>query len=291
MVSCSSRARSWPPTRATHPPVAGESCTRSRAWPARAVSSSAASMAASSRGASSTRPADVREVSTTMTMRRCCSGCQVRTTRCWRRAVARQSMLRTSSPSTYSRRLSNSVPCPRVRSAARPSSWRRTASRLGRCLRAGKGCSVRSVPGTSTDCWRAASPSGPVERTVTWRRGAVAPAGRAQRGDEPGALARRQPSAVCRGSSDTGRGRPAVAQDATDPAPTGVGHEQGRGRLLAEPHLAGPLAADGSERGGGASRTSSPTSTRQPSTHQRTVAACGHTATGTSPSRTSATAR
>ena len=83
-----------------HDPVAGEQLTRSRAWPARAVSSRAASMAASSRGASSDATSRGSRGVETMTIRRCCSGCHVRTTRCWRRAVARQSMLRTSSPST-----------------------------------------------------------------------------------------------------------------------------------------------------------------------------------------------
>ena len=67
-------------------------------------------MAESSRGTSSTRPAEVREVSSTSTTRRSRSGCQVRTTTLRLRAVARQSIERTSSPWTYSRSESNSVP-------------------------------------------------------------------------------------------------------------------------------------------------------------------------------------
>jgi hypothetical protein len=74
--------------------------TRSPALVASAASSNAASIAASSRGASPTRPADVREVSSSSITRRSRSGRQVRTTTCWRRAVARQSIERTSSPMT-----------------------------------------------------------------------------------------------------------------------------------------------------------------------------------------------
>ena len=146
--------------------------TRSPARAASAASSSAASIAESSRGTSSTRPAEVREVSSTRTTRRSRSGCQVRTTTERLRALARQSMERTSSPVTYSRSESNSVPCPRTRTAARPSRSRSRARRLGRCLRDSKGGSERMVPGTSRVCWRAARPSGPTVRTVTptaWR--------------------------------------------------------------------------------------------------------------------------
>ena len=49
------------------------------------------------------------------------------------RAVARQSIERTSSPRTYSRIESNSVPWPRMSSGVRPSSSRRRVSRDGRC--------------------------------------------------------------------------------------------------------------------------------------------------------------
>ena len=84
--------------------------TWSPAREASAVSSSAASIAESRRGTSSTRPAEVRPVSRTSSTRRSRSGCQVRTTTDRVRALARQSTLRTSSPSTYSRSESNSVP-------------------------------------------------------------------------------------------------------------------------------------------------------------------------------------
>ena len=141
--------------------------TRSPARVARVASSSAASIAASSRGASSTRPAEVRPVSRTSTRRRSRSGCQVRTTTDRLRALARQSTLRTSSPLTYSRSESNSVPCPRTRTAARPSSSRSRASRLGRCRIDGNAGSTRRVPGTSIAPCRPARPSGPRVRTVT----------------------------------------------------------------------------------------------------------------------------
>ncbi len=76
---------------------------RATARAASAASRRAASIAASSRGASPTRAAAVRDVSSTSRTRRSRSGRQVRTTSfigdC-RRAEARQSMDRTSSPST-----------------------------------------------------------------------------------------------------------------------------------------------------------------------------------------------
>ncbi len=140
---------------------------RSPARAARAASSNAASIAESSRGTSSTRPADVREVSRTRTTRRSRSGCQVRTTTLRLRALALQSMDRTSSPRTYSRNESNSVPWPRTRTADRPSRSRSRASRLGRCLRDSKGGSDRTAPATLRVAWREARPSGPGRRTVT----------------------------------------------------------------------------------------------------------------------------
>jgi hypothetical protein len=86
--------------------------TRSPARAASIASSRAASIAASSRGSSPIRPADVRPVSSTHTTRRSRSGRQLRTTTSDRRALARQSIERTSSPMTYSRSASNSVPWP-----------------------------------------------------------------------------------------------------------------------------------------------------------------------------------
>ena len=106
-------------------------------------------------------------MSRTSTTLRSRSGCQVRTTTLRLRAVARQSIERTSSPRTYSRNESNSVPCPRTRTAERPSRSRRRASRDGRCLRDSNGGSERTTPGTATVRCRDARPSGPRARTVT----------------------------------------------------------------------------------------------------------------------------
>ena len=86
--------------------------TRSPPREASAASSSAVSRAASSRGASPTRPAELRPVSSTTRTWRSRSGRQVRTTSSVERADARQSSERTSSPATYSRSESNSVPWP-----------------------------------------------------------------------------------------------------------------------------------------------------------------------------------
>ena len=129
-------------------------------------------MEASRRGASPTRPAEVRPVSRTRRMWRSRSGRQVRTATVVWRAVARQSMERVSSPGTYSRRLSNSVPSPRVRTLVRPSSSRRRASFEGRCLRLVNGGRTRTVQGTWWVPWREKRPRGPYERIVTrsaWR--------------------------------------------------------------------------------------------------------------------------
>ena len=107
--------------------------TWSPAREANAANSSAASIDQSSRGqplgspavgSTPTRPADVRPVSRTMTTRRSRSGRHVRTTTSARRAVARQSIDRTSSPTTYSRSESNSVPWPRISTGIMPSSSR-----------------------------------------------------------------------------------------------------------------------------------------------------------------------
>ena len=141
--------------------------TRSPARVASAARSSDDSKAVSMRGSLAIRAAEVRPLSITITTRRSRSGRQVRTTRSLRRAVARQSMERTSSPRTYSRRLSNSVPCPRIITLVRPSSSRSLASRDGRCLRELNGGSTVMAPGRSMVACRARSPSGPNDRTVT----------------------------------------------------------------------------------------------------------------------------
>ncbi len=105
-------------------------------------------------------------MSTTITIRRSRSGRQVRTTTSARRAVARQSIDRTSSPTTYSRSESNSVPWPRTSTGSRPSISRSRASRDGRCLRDRKAGRMRTVQAIRRDRCRPASPSGPSVRTV-----------------------------------------------------------------------------------------------------------------------------
>ena len=166
--------------------------TRSPARDASAVSSSVASIDASSRGMPPTRPAEVRPVSSTITTRRSRSGRQVRTMTSPRRAVARQSIERTSSPTTYSRSESNSVPCPRISvGAARRSRAAWTAATAGAC-----GAERRQHPDTPGTRWRPcrpASPSGPIDRTMTSRGHLVAAP---VRGERAGRRAGRPPAAV-----------------------------------------------------------------------------------------------
>ena len=165
-IRCSRSVREAPSTRPTTRRSCRSRSTRSPAREASAASSRAASMAASRRGSSPMRAAAVRPASMTIITRRSRSGRQVRTTTVCRRAVARQSIERTSSPSTYSRRESNSVPCPRSCTAERPSISRSCASRLGRWRRERNGGSTRSRPGRSRLRCRAATPSGPRLRTA-----------------------------------------------------------------------------------------------------------------------------
>ena len=156
-----------PTTRALVVRSKASRSTRSPARDASAASSNAASMAASRRGASPTRPADVRPVSRTSSRWRSRSGRQVRTMTSAARAEARQSMDRTSSPGTYSRNESNSLPCPRTMTRVRPSSSRSRASFAGRCRLDRNGGSTRTRQGTTCEPCRAARPNGPADRTVT----------------------------------------------------------------------------------------------------------------------------
>ena len=106
--------------------------------------------------------------------------------------VARQWIERTSSPRTYSRMESNSVPCPRISSGVRPSSSRRRVSRDGRWAREWKGGSTRTRPGAASVAWRDHSPSGPrADRDLLGPSIAAAPRGELQR--HPAPLARRDP--------------------------------------------------------------------------------------------------
>ncbi len=100
-----------------------------RPGPRARSSSSAASIDASSRGMPPTRPAEVRPVSSTTTIRRSRSGRQVRTIDVARGApptASRWSARRRRC--TYSRSESNSVPCPRSSDRCCPSSSRSRAS-------------------------------------------------------------------------------------------------------------------------------------------------------------------
>jgi hypothetical protein len=92
------------------------------------------------------------------------------------RADARQSMERTSSPTTYSRSESNSVPGPRIMAADRPSSGRSRSSLAGRWRREVNGGSTRtrhgrrgSLPGGEASGPRSARSRGrPAGRRGAW---------------------------------------------------------------------------------------------------------------------------
>ena len=130
------------------------------------------------------------------------------------RAVARQSIERTSSPRTYSRIESNSVPWPRMSSGVRPSSSRRRVSRDGRWTREWNGGSTRMRPGAASVACRDQRPSGPAERIVTCsvrrspRRHGVScrddAAALARRDREPGAVG---PATPAEGSQRVADGR------------------------------------------------------------------------------------
>ena len=145
-----------------HPAVAGDEVDPV-AGPGRRARRAAARRPSRSRGAGRPRPGRPRSARcrAPARTRRSRSGCQVRTTTSRLRALARQSIERTSSPRTYSRSESNSVPWPRTRTAARPSSSRSRASRLGQVL---AGLERRQRPHRARDVerrCRAARPSGP----------------------------------------------------------------------------------------------------------------------------------
>ena len=222
-------------------------------------------------------------MSSTSTTRRSRSGCQVRTTTLRLRALARQSMERTSSPRTYSRSESNSVPWPRTRIAARPSSSRSRASRLGRCLRDSNGGSERTVPGDverllpRAQAERPAQPCGHADRAQVaaaprlQRRCAAAP-GRRARG-RSGAGSRRRPRSAARRRAR--RHGPGAGRRSPPAAPT-------RRRTPAGPCRSGGGSRPGSSPAApaaGRRRRGRPTTSSQ----SRTVLASGRSTTGTSP--------
>ena len=168
-------------------------------------------------GSTPTRPAEVRPVSSTITTRRSRSGRQVRTTTSARRAVARQSIERTSSPTTYSRSESNSVPWPRISTAAPVDLAQLGQPRRQMLAATGTAAGPGPARAPGGDRCRPARPSGPIERAVTasarWsprrRRGSAGwRRSRSPGGDSDG---------VARGSALAAR-RPGVPQHAAEPA-------------------------------------------------------------------------
>ena len=198
------------------------------------------------------------------------------------RAVARQSMLRTSSPRTYSRSESNSVPWPRTRTAARPSSSRSLASRLGRCLRDGNGGSTRSAPGTSTGalpCRRGRAARAAHGDAVGAQ---VAAAGREQRVVSSDAARRRQ---VAAGAGCRARRPTAATRRAATPR-TGDGRCWSTTSVVevGSPCRTWPTSAscDGQSRcaDGAQEHVDATSSSDQPAASAQTVLAAGRSTTG-----------
>lgn len=158
------------------------------------------------------------------------SGRQVRTATVEWRAVARQSMERVSSPGTYSRRLSNSVPSPRVRTLVRPSSSRSRDSLEGRCLRLvnGEGADGPGDPVGALAGEEAQGAVGPDRDAV---RVAVAATGGAQAGGHAAAFPRGHRQIVAGGCGLGARlpaaGWPGVAQAGPERAARRIADRQG----------------------------------------------------------------
>ena len=271
---------------------------RSPAREASAASSSDASNAVSMRGSSAMRAAEVRPESTTSTTRRSRSGRQVRTTSLTpplagsrRRAVARQSSERTSSPRTYSRSESNSVPCPRTITLVRPSSSRSRASRDGRCLRDANGGSTRIDPATADRRLARRDPQR-AERAHGHVRGpALAAAHRGQRGRDDAALA----GAAGRTARRVGRA-PADGCQASRRMPCTVRRppfvtNRSAGDRFAEPHPRRDLAREPqrSRRAGDDQVDGRPARTTQRQPEQRRPGQPPSSTTGTVPTASSAT--
>ena len=224
--------------------------------------------------------------------RRSRSGCQVRTTTDRLRALARQSTLRTSSPATYSRSESNSVPWPRTRTAARPSSSRSLASRLGRCLHRRERRQHPQHPRHLDPALPTREPERP-QGTHGDPVGRQVPAtGRPQAAGQHLAATRChvQPVPVAGGA---GRGLPRVAHDPADRTAGRAGDLEGRS---SRPRPAGPGRPGGVRRPGlcATARASTSTTTRSSTTSPsqvHAVAAAGRSSTGTRPSSTSSGTR
>ena len=152
------------------------------------------------------------------------------------------------------------MPCPRTRTAARPSSREAGPAGPGRCLREWKGGRTRTAPGTSDR----ALPGGQAERPGAADGDPAAAGPRAASGRAvcaadlvPGGSESR-----CRLSGRPPRAarRPAARHGA---AATGVDHHQVAARRLALPHRAtGRRVELEPRRSRGASSRSTPTSTR-----------------------------
>ena len=246
IASTSAGSRSGPvaPVTAARGPGGRRRAGRPGRRPGRRARRAAARRPSRRPGGARRRPGRRRcaPVSRTSSTRRSRSGRQVRTITSAARAVARQSIERTSSPATYSRSESNSVPCPRTCTRA----CGRRARAAAPAARAGAGATgTPAAPAPPRHRVRAlpARPAraGPSARTVD-PVGAPVPAARRAAAScvtrRP--LARRRPRAGAGATAAPGRRRPRVAQHAAHPAAARVSRREGDRRRLAEAHGRSP---------------------------------------------------
>ena len=170
------------------------------------------------------------------------------------RAVARQSIERTSSPRTYSRIESNSVPWPRMSSGVRPSSSRSRVSRDGRCAREWNGGSTRRRPGRGERRLAGPEPERPRRADRDLLGAAVAATPRRELQRHPPPFARRDRAGGCGWAprrpprAPSRRGRPPgarAARGAARRAPTSRSRRAAPGRAArasAPPGAAMPRA-------------------------------------------------